>query len=198
MIESIAFISAFLWTAALQAEPADRYLIEGVYYLICEGDATRAERELLLSAQLNPDDPDPLYFLGLIKYQRGEAARSKEEIGEALYYLLEAEEKGIKHDRLRPDILSEIKERFPGIKPRAIGKRPSSDLDEVEIRFETEKGEVVLLRSEDRSEIRSVSKVLKLRCGRTYKVDLDRMGTLNRAFKRIIPIAVILALWISR
>ena len=197
---ALAVISALLLLAP-RAEPADRHLIEGVYWLICEGDAARAERELLLSVQLSPDDPEPYYFLGLIKYQRGKAAGSEEELAEALHYLLEAERRGIRHDRLHPDVLRELRRDHPDLKPKApkAARAAPGRPDRVEVEFEAGEGEVILLEGEDGSKIRTLSgETVTLRCGRSYKVSLDREGTLDRAFKRITPILAILALWIFR
>jgi len=74
------------------------YLIEGVYYLIDQNQPERAVPYFERAIALDSSQPDAYYFLGVSYYQL------KQPIGHALFYLQEAEKRGVQSDRFRPNL----------------------------------------------------------------------------------------------
>lgn len=89
------------------------YLIEGAYYLLDENQPERAVPYLKRAIELNPNLPDAYYFLGQCYY------RLEISLPHVLFYLHEAEKRGVVHDRFRPDLLEDIQKQYPDIQPSA-------------------------------------------------------------------------------
>lgn len=174
-IEVIALLS-FLWlipyTFADEASgftasswESRRYLMEGVYYLINEGERDVAEglfRKAILSSpfdSLSMEAKDQGYdrqvvaeafhFLGRIQYEKAtldsgysildtgkrEQETSIEYIKWAKIYLEKAEEYGIVHDRLHPPLLDQINRKYPEVSMSNIEANPDRAIAAIEIQL---------------------------------------------------------------
>ena len=126
-----------------------RYIIEGVYYFMNEGNLDTAEelfQKAILSSSFGAlsqkaEDQahyraivaEAFYFLGNIHYKRAmlDTGRAVQEpdtrssrisnIAWAKRYLEKAEEYGIVYDKMHPPLLDEIKRKYPKIKIPAWG-----------------------------------------------------------------------------
>lgn len=121
-------------------------LIEGAYYLINENRPERAVSYFKRAIELDPTHPDAYYFLGASHYRLGkgfspvlgEGGRddfpdrakpvppshtlnegANQFIAHALFYLHEAEKRGIQYDLFRPNLLPEIQRQYPDIQASA-------------------------------------------------------------------------------
>ncbi|HEX29245.1 TPA: hypothetical protein ENG04_04110 [Candidatus Poribacteria bacterium] len=186
-------------TLAISITPlmaADRHLIEGVYALMDEGNPIWAEREFLLAVRSDPENPEPYYFLGMIRYGRG----TEKDLQAALFYLKEAEKRGMRYDKLHPNLLKEIKGKYPNLKPISPERRPVQPdrNDVVELSFEAGRGKLISV-SEDGRKMNVLSgEKVKLRCGRSYLIDVNRAGSIKRMFARITPLLALAAIWFIR
>jgi len=181
---------------AIPLMAADRHLIEGIYALMNENDPIWAEREFLLAIRSDPENPDPYYFLGMIRYGRD----TEKDLQVALFYLREAERKGIRYDRLHPNLLREIRRKHPDLKP-SHPKRRSVTLDRndrVELSFDAGKGEVISIDGNGRKMKVLPGEKVRLECGGSYLVDVNRADSLRRMFSRITPILALAAIWLIR
>ena len=144
-----------------------RYLMEGVYYLMNEGDRDVAEglfRKAILSSpftslSMEAEDQgydrqvvaEAFYFLGRIQYEKatldtgysildtgkGKQEKGIENIKWAKIYLGKAEEYGIVHDRLHPPLLDQINRKYPEIGMPDLEANP----DRAIVAIEMEHGE---------------------------------------------------------
>lgn len=118
----------------LQDVKSRDYLINGIYYLICQQNHYEAEeqfRNVIFSSPFKAFTDksndyhqdkyvvaEAFYFLGRIYYQKAISQGDIEQnIASAKMYLMKAEDFGLIHDQLHPSLLDEVNQKYPNISP---------------------------------------------------------------------------------
>lgn len=201
-----------------------RYLIEGVYYLINEGDLDVAEglfRKAILSSPFSSLSmgaegqgydrqvvAEAFYFLGRIHYERAipgtgkeNHEKSLENIAWAKIYLEKAEEYGIVHDRLHPPLLDQINRKYPEISMPNLEANP----DKAIVAIETEHGGSYKVNAVKVDQYTSVTdnrfltnKEFDLECGARYKVKPDVQGSYKSINRTLAVFGIALVIWFTR
>jgi hypothetical protein len=233
-IEVIALLS-FLWlisyTFADEASgvtasswESRRYLIEGVYYLINEGDLDVAEglfRKAILSSPFSSLSmevgdqgydrqvvAEAFYFLGRIHYERAILGTGKENheksienIASAKSYLGRAEKYGIVHDRLHPPLLDQINRKYPEISMPNLEANP----DKAIVAIETEHGgsyKVNAVKVDQYTDVTDnrflTNREFYLECGARYKVEPDIQGGYKSIHRALTVLGIALVVWLTR
>jgi hypothetical protein len=201
-----------------------RYLMEGVYYLINEGDREVAEglfRKAIISSpfsslSMEAEDQgydrqvvaEAFYFLGRIKYEKAIPGSGKENheksienIAWAKVYLEKAEEYGIVHDRLHPPLLDQINRKYPEINMPNTEANP----DRAIVAVEVEHGESYKVDAVKVDQYTSVTdnrfltnRELDLECGARYKVKPDVKGSYRSINRTLAVLGIALVIWFTR
>ena len=212
---------------AISPWESQRYLIEGVYYLINEGDLDTAEnmfRKAILSVPFGSlsrigDDQDTgkqiaaeaFYFLGEIHYKRAMLHTGKEDrdllspgienIAWAKKYLGIAEEYGIVYDRLHPPLLDKISREYPKI----LAKVVETNRDKSKVIIETNHTgsyKVDAIKVDQYSDVTKstllTGKEFDLECGARYKVKPDIQGSYNSIYRALAIFGIGLLIWVTR
>jgi hypothetical protein len=201
-----------------------RYLMEGVYYLINEGDRDVAEglfRKAIISSpfsslSMEAEDQgndrqvvaEAFYFLGRIHYEKALLGTGKENheksienITWAKSYLEKAEEYGIVHDRLHPPLIDQINRKYPEISMPNLETNP----DKVRVAIEIEHGESYKVDAVKVDQYTSVTdnrfltnKEFDMECGARYKVKPDVQGSYKSINRTLAVLGIALVIWFTR
>jgi len=169
------------------------YLIEGVYYLIDQNQPERAVPYFERAIESDPSQPDAYYFLGVSYYRLGQP------IGHALFYLQEAEKRGVQYDRFRPNLLSEIQGQSPDVQPA----QPRPVLGEVKdarivVESAEEKGGTISIQTQDgRIQEFKLGEPIPLAGGKRYQMRFVPKPK-HRFFKRLALVASVIGIWLLR
>jgi len=227
-VEQIAAYAGTLPSVRGEAWESRYYLIEGVHYLLNEGDRDMAEelfRKAIfsspfssLSEESGTQDQsrrvvaEAFYFLGKLHYEKAEIAKNSREepyvqnIAWARKYLKKAEEYGIVYDRLHPPLLGEVDRKYPEIEVPI----PESRRDEVATRHAVsvliEIGDgsykidaVEVDRYADVTERKFLTdKEFDLECGARYKMKPDVQGRHRSMYRALTVLGVGLVIWLIR
>jgi tetratricopeptide (TPR) repeat protein len=169
------------------------YLIEGVYYLIDQNQPERAVPYFERAIALDSSQPDAYYFLGVSYYQL------RQPIGHTLFYLQEAEKRGVQYDRFRPDLLSEIQRQYPDVQPSQT--RPVlGEVKEARIVVESEDergGTISIQPQEGRIQKFKLGEPIPLAGGKRYQIRFIPKPK-HRFFKRLALVASVIGIWLLR
>jgi hypothetical protein len=201
-----------------------RYLMEGVYYLINEGDRDVAEglfRKAIISSpfsslSMEAEDQgndrqvvaEAFYFLGRIHYEKALLGTGKENheksienITWAKSYLEKPEEYGIVHDRLHPPLIDQINRKYPEISMPNLETNP----DKVRVAIEIEHGESYKVDAVKVDQYTSVTdnrfltnKEFDMECGARYKVKPDVQGSYKSINRTLAVLGIALVIWFTR
>ncbi len=201
-----------------------RYLMEGVYYLINEGDRDVAEglfRKAIISSpfsslSIEADDQgydrqvvaEAFYFLGRIQYEKAIPDSGKENHGKSIeniawakVYLEKAEEYGIVHNLLHPPLLDQINRKYPEISMPNLERNP----DRAIVAIEIEHGESYKVDAVKVDQYTSVTdnrfltnRELDLECGARYKVKPDVQGSYKSINRTLAVLGIALVIWFTR
>jgi len=197
------------------------YLVEGVYYLISEGNRDKAEeqfRKVIFSSSasaLSVEDShmakihdqnrwavaEAFYFLGKIYYEKalfqGDIAQN---IAQARKYLRKAEEYGVVHDRLHPPLLDEINKKYPEVKMPV--PKPGEDKAKVTIEIDQGAYRMDAVKIDHLADVTErgflTNKEFDLECGARYKVKPDIRGGYESVYKALTVFGIGLAVWLTR
>lgn len=193
------------------------YLINGVYYLVSQGDLNMAEgqfRKIIFSSPFDALSEktgnsgsdrkivaEAFYFLGKICYER---AISKENvlqnISQAKSYLVKAEEYGIVYDKLHPPLLDEINRDYPEIK--ALIPQPTADKAKVTIEIGDSLYQIRSIKIDQNANVTKNRLLTKteseLECDARYKMKPDVQGATKSVYKALIALGIGLAFWLVR
>jgi hypothetical protein len=200
---------------------SQKYLIEGVHYLMNEDDLDTAEQlfhKAILSSSfdsLSIDDDlngtadtsdswvvaESLYFLGKIHYLRANSQIDvKSNIIWAKKYLMKAEEYGIIYDKLHNPLLDEIKRKYPDVNipvTDAIGYR-------AKVTIESDNGSynINAVKIDKRGYVTELDfqtdKESVIEGGARYKLKPDIRGKRRAILGSVSAVGVILAIWLLR
>jgi len=204
------------------------YLIEGVHYLLNEGDRDMAEelfRKAIFSSSfssLSKEAEDEkvregfnpvaeaFYFLGKIHYEKaildiGARATEKQEsslenIAWAKKYLRKAEEYGIVYDQLHPPLLGEINRGYPEIKAPI----PEPGREEAKVIIEVNGGsyQINVVRVDQQADVTEAkfltNKEFDLECGARYKMRPDVQGGYRSIYRALAVLGTGLVIWLAR
>jgi hypothetical protein len=200
---------------------SQRYLMEGVHYLINEGDRDTAReffRKAILSSSFRSlsgkdgadEMPRPIdkwvaseafYFLGKIHYEEAVSQGAvPQNIAWAKRYLEKANEYGIVHDRLHPPLLEELNRRYPG-----VGAPPSeAKLDRAKIIIEVDRGsyEIDTVKVDHNADVTESSfqtnREFDLECGARYKIKPNVQRRNKSMYGALTAIGIGLVVWLMR
>jgi hypothetical protein len=223
IIQNLKFITfLFFFTfsavyAGASSWESHRYLMEGVYYLINEGNQNVAEeffKKAIISSSF--DDlsekseiqnyerqvvAEAFYFLGKIYYEKSKMSDEKlsssgpENMALAKKYFKKATEYGIVYDQLHPALLDEIKVEEPIFTNTS---KKSGAVIEVKNGFYGIDAVAVDKRSDIKELEFSTNKELELEGGTRYKINIDAQKGPRIMYRMLIVLGAVLAFWIIR
>ena len=212
-------------TTSSETEVAENrsHLIEGVYYLMNQGDQNMAKeffQKAIFSSPFvdlsmnrgvvtvsEPGDrrivAEALYFLGKIHYEKVLSHKGEDmekNIGLAKMYLNKAEEYGIAYDRLHPTLLDEIHRRYPGVgmvvpDTEGDGTKVTIEVDHGSYRVDTVKVDQHADVTEDRF---MTNEEFALEGGARYKVEPDVQGGYRSIYRTLAFLGISLLVWLTR
>jgi hypothetical protein len=193
------------------------YLINGVYYLVSQGDLNMAEeqfREVIFSSPFDALSEktgnsssdrkivaEAFYFLGKICYERAISKENvSQNISQAKSYLMKAEEYGIVYDKLHPSLLDEINRDYPEIKaliPQLNAGKANVTIEIGDSLYQIRS--VKIDQNANVTENRFLTKTeSELECDARYKMKPDVQGSAKSVYKALITLGIGLAFWLVR
>lgn len=222
IIFSVGFIlSAYAGTNYWESQ---RYLMNGVYYILVEENQNIAEeffRKAIISFPFNDLAEnqrakwyilaEAYYFLGKVYYEKAiegiipgfdeELSPSGiENMGWAIKYLEKAEEYGIIHDKIHPQLLEVIREKYGHIEePTALDMGEQSKAT-IEIRGNSYKLNTIMVsKNLDVKKLKlPTNKEVDLSGGSSYKINLDLEKKRKIIYETLVAFGFILTFWIIR
>ena len=202
------------WAQSMVESSANResihYLIEGIYYLIDQNQPERAVPYFESAIELDPEGPDAYYFLG-VSYHR-----LKRSIAHTLFYLHEADKRGVEYDRFRPNLIPEIQKQYPDVQPLAPsdeGLELTADSTQVSsqvspatqfnqeaqiiVEGKDEEGNIVSVQYWDEIAEYPLGEPIPLAKGKRYTIRVKREDR-SQLFKRLILVGSVVAVWLFR
>ena len=202
---------------------SQRYLIEGVHYLVNEGDRDMAEeffRRAIFSSSFGSlsgkDGADEtsessrwvasevFYFLGKIQYERAVSQGAvPQNIAWAKRYLEKANEYGVIHDRLHPPLLDEANRKYPRVDALDAPLSETSP-DRAKIIVEIGHGayEMDAVRVGQNADVTEsrfrTNKEFNLDCGARYKVKPNIRRSNRSMYGALTAVGISLVIWLAR
>ena len=197
------------------------YLIEGVHYLVNEGDRDMAEesfRRAILSSSFSSlsgkdgaDETSELmsrwvlseafYFLGKIHYEKAASQGAvPQNIAWAKRYLEKADEYGVIYDRFHPPLLYEINRKYPGLD--APLSETISDKVKIIVKIEHGAYEMDAIRVGQNADVTEsrfrTNEEFDLDCGAIYKVKPNIWRSNKSMYGALAALGISLAIWLTR
>lgn len=203
---------------------SQRYLMEGVHYLVNEGDRDMAEKffrkaisSSSFSSLFGKDSADEtpelaskwvvaeaFYFLGKIHYERAVSQGAvPQNIAWAKWYLEKANEYGVIHDRLHPPLLDEANQKYPGVDAQdAPLSETSSDKTKIIVEIGHGVYEMDAVRVGPNADVTEsrfrTNEEFDLDCGARYKVKPNIWRSNRSMYGALTAVGISLVIWLTR
>ena len=200
---------------------SQRYLIEGVHYLVNEGDRDTAEkffRKAISSSSFSSlfgkdsadETPEPasrwvaseaFYFLGKIHYERAVSQGAvPQNIAWAKRYLEKADEYGVIYDRFHPPLLDEINRKYTGVGAPTSETTPDKARVIIEIGHGVYDIDAVKVdKNADITESKfQTNREFDLECGSIYKVKPNIQRRNKSIYGALTAVGIGIAVWLMR
>ncbi len=202
---------------------SQRHLIEGIHYLVNEGDRDMAEeffRRAILSSSfgsLSGKDgaegtsgtsrwvvSEAFYFLGKIHYERAVSQGAvPQNIAWAKRYLEKADEYGVVNDRFHPPLLDEINRKYPGVDALdAPLSETCSDKAKIIVEIDHGAYEMDAVRVGQNADVTEsrfrTNEEFDLDCGARYKVKPNIQRSNRSMYGALTAVGISLAIWLTR